>query len=191
MQAHDPSDRIISPSPDATEPLLLPSNTGPLSLTETNLASRAPAPITLQQTVIVQQQMPIIVLPSSGPNILIRVLYFLFIGWWLGGLISVFAWLCLLTLIGLPLGLYIINRLPSVITLRPQGKQWTVDNGVLHEGTRQRAFLARTLYFLLVGWWFSAVWMTLAYLLLWPILTIPLSFWMYGRVGAVTTLFRS
>ncbi|NBT27446.1 MAG: YccF domain-containing protein, partial [Actinobacteria bacterium] len=37
----------------------------------------------------------------------------------------------------------------------------------------------------------SGVWMALAYVCLLTILLIPISFWMYGRVGAVTTLYRS
>ena len=35
----------------------------------------------------------------------------------------------LLTIVGLPLGLWIINRLPTVITLRPQDQQWRLDDG--------------------------------------------------------------
>ncbi len=66
---------------------------------------------------------PIVVQPS-GPNIIIRVLWFLFIGLWLGAIVSSIAWLCNVTIIGLPLGLWLIDRLPTIITLRPQGQQW-------------------------------------------------------------------
>ena len=47
------------------------------------------------------------------------------------------------------------------------------------------------MYFLLVGWWFSAIWLAAAYALTVSIVGLPIAFWMYGRVGAVTTLFRS
>jgi hypothetical protein len=58
-------------------------------------------------------------------------------------------------------------------------------------GEQQRPFWLRALWFLLVGWWFSGVWLALAYLALACIITLPLAFWLYGRVGAVTTLYRS
>ena len=92
---------------------------------------------------------------------------------------------------GLPVGLWIINRLPSIITLRPQETSLYVNAHGQVTGIPQRSFLGRAIWFLLIGWWLSGVWMTLAYVCLLTILLIPISFWMYGRVGAVTTLYRS
>jgi hypothetical protein len=37
----------------------------------------------------------------------------------------------------------------------------------------------------------SGVWMLLAYLAIITVIGLPLAFWIYGRVGAVTTLYRS
>ncbi len=132
-----------------------------------------------------------VIVQNQGPNLLIRVIYFLLIGWWLGGLVSGVAWFLNVTIIGLPIGLYIINRLPTLITLRPQEQRWVVDGDVLRRGQEQYSFLVRAIYFLLIGWWFSGVWMAIAYGCLLTFVLIPLSFWMYGRIGAVTTLFRS
>lgn len=124
--------------------------------------------------------------------ILVRFLWFLFLGWWLGGLVSALAWFLVVTIIGLPLGLWIINRLPTLITLRPQEQQWRLDaEGFLRHGQQQRPLLLRMVWFFLVGWWLSALWMAVAYAALLTILLLPLSFWMYGRIGAVTTLYRS
>lgn len=92
---------------------------------------------------------------------------------------------------GLPVGLWIINRLPSIITLRPQETSLYVNARGQVTGIPQRSFLGRAIWFLLIGWWLSGVWMALAYVCLLTILLIPISFWMYGRVGAVTTLYRS
>jgi len=131
------------------------------------------------------------VVESPAPNLIIRVIYFVLIGWWLGGLLSAFAWFLNATIIGLPLGLYIINRLPTFITLRPQEQAWEVQSDMVLSKVEQRPFLLRAIYFLLVGWWFSGVWMAIAYLALITIIGMPLAFWMYGRIGAVTTLFRS
>jgi uncharacterized membrane protein YccF (DUF307 family) len=134
---------------------------------------------------------PRIVMQSKGPNIFIRILWFLLIGWWLGAFVSSLAWLLNLTIIGLPLGLWIINRLPTIITLRPQEQSWSLENGVLRQGQQRRSFFLRAIYFLLIGWWFSGAWMALAYLAVITILLLPVAFWMYGRIGAVTTLYRS
>ncbi len=127
-----------------------------------------------------------------GPHLLLRFLYFVLIGWWLGALVSAFAWLLVVTIIGLPLGLWVINRLPTIITLRPQGEAWVVQGtGLARHAVSQRPFWLRTLYFLLIGWWLSGLWMAAAYLALLSIILLPLAFWMYGRIGAVTTLYRS
>jgi uncharacterized membrane protein YccF (DUF307 family) len=151
------------------------------------------API-IQQTIIVQQTQtaPVIIAPGGGgPNILIRLIYFVFIGWWLGAIVSLVGWLLFLTIIGIPLGLMIVNRLPSIITLRSQEQNWRIKDGVLTRGKDQRPFLMRAAWFLFVGWWLCGVLMAVAYGALLTILLIPVSFWMYGRVGAVTTLYRS
>lgn len=128
---------------------------------------------------------------SKGPNLLIRLVYFVLIGWWLGALVSSFAWLLNVTIIGLPIGLWLINRLPTIITLRPQEEDWLLVDGVLVQGKPQRPLIVRALYFLLIGWWFSGVWMGIAYAALLTVFLIPVAFWMYGRIGAVTTLYRS
>jgi len=134
----------------------------------------------------------VIVQGGGSPNVLIRALWFVFLGWWLGGIVSLIAWLLVLTILGLPLGLWLINRLPTVITLRAQEQNWHQDaDGVLRRGQQQRGFLLRAIYFVLVGWWLSGAWMALAYALMLIIIGLPIAFWMYGRVGAVTTLYRS
>ncbi len=125
------------------------------------------------------------------PNLILRVLWFILAGWWLTGILSAAAWALNATIIGLPIGLWIINRLPFVATLRPPGTVYWVDEGILRPATEQRPFLPRVLYFVLIGWWFSGLWMALAYILLLSIIGMPAAFWMYGRIGAVTTLYRT
>ena len=102
------------------------------------------------------------------------------------------AWFLVVIIIGLPIGLWLINRLPTIITLRPQEQQWHVDEqGALRQGQDQHPFLLRAVYFVLIGWWLSGLWLAAAYALLVIIIGLPISFWMYGRIGAVTTLYRS
>ena len=54
---------------------------------------------------------------KRSPGCLISVLWYIFIGWWASG-IAVFAWLCMLTIVGIPLGVAIINRIPKIVALR-------------------------------------------------------------------------
>ena len=125
------------------------------------------------------------------PNLILRVIWFLLVGWWLTGVLSVVAWALNTTIIGLPLGLWVINRLPLAATLRPSSARYSVDDGIFQSAVAQHPFLLRTIYFLLVGWWLSGLWMGVAYVLLLTIVGMPGAFWMYGRIGAVTTLYRT
>ncbi len=56
--------------------------------------------------------------PSYGPGCLLQLLWFIFIGWWLGLWAIGIAWLLNITIIGLPLGLLILNNIPMVIALQ-------------------------------------------------------------------------
>jgi len=134
---------------------------------------------------------------QSGPGLLIRVLWFLFIGWWLGLIWVLIAWFFNLTIIGFPLGLFMINNIPQVMTLQPARVQTVVDARTGTQVVRQLPleqppFLLRALYFLVIGFWFSLVWMLLAWLLTAVTfgLAIPLTFWMFDQVPAITTLAR-
>ncbi len=134
---------------------------------------------------------------NGGPSLLVRALWFLFIGLWLGPLWITVAWLLLVTIIGLPLGLLMINRIPQVMTLKPVRTRTTVavHNGVMvvsQARPLQYPFLARALYFLVVGWWASLVWLVLTYAIIVATLGLglPLAFWMCDQVPAITTLAR-
>jgi len=125
------------------------------------------------------------------PNLVLRVIWFILVGWWLAGVLSVAAWALNATIIGLPLGLWVINRLPRAATLRSGSSRYRVDDGVLRSGVQQHPFVLRAIYFVLIGWWLSGLWMLVAYALLLTIVGMPAAFWMYGRIGAVTTLYRT
>lgn len=136
-------------------------------------------------------------IPNPGPGCLVRGLYFIFVGSWLGLIWILAAWFFNLTIIGLPIGLAMINRLPQVMTLRPVRVQTTVEmrNGtpvVRQTPLAQSPFILRALYFIAIGFWFSLVWMLLAWIFttLTVGLGLPLAFWMFDRVPCVTTLAR-
>jgi uncharacterized membrane protein YccF (DUF307 family) len=134
---------------------------------------------------------------EQGPGCLIRGLYFLFVGIWLGAIWMLVAWFLNITIIGLPFGLSMLNSLPQVMTLRPRRVQTTVSvvNGttVVNRGNvRQRPFLLRALYFILIGFWLSLVWLIIAWVIAGVTLGLglPIAFWMFDRVPAITTLAR-
>ena len=100
------------------------------------------------------------------------------------------------TIIGLPLGLWVLNRIPTVMTLRPMRRTLTVDRGgdgsevVRVSDQPQASFLVRAVWFLLIGWWLSGLWAGAAYVATVTIIGLPIAFWMFDRLPAVTTLFR-
>ena len=51
-------------------------------------------------------------------------------------------------------------------------------------------FLVRAVWFVLVGWWLTAIVISIAYVLCVLIVTLPFGLAMFNRVGAVMTLLR-
>lgn len=49
--------------------------------------------------------------------ILVRALWFLFVGWWLGAVYAGFAWFLCVIIVTLPIGLWLYNRIGAVMTL--------------------------------------------------------------------------
>jgi uncharacterized membrane protein YccF (DUF307 family) len=131
---------------------------------------------------------------QRNPGCLVQLLWFVFIGWWAGQIWIALAWLLMLTVIGIPLGVMMMNQVPRVIALRgePDGVTvTTVGNVTTVTTTPQHNILLRTTYFLLVGWWLSAIWMELAYLICVTIIGLPLGFWMFDKVPALVSLRRA
>jgi uncharacterized membrane protein YccF (DUF307 family) len=85
-----------------------------------------------------------------------------------------------------------LNRLPQVTTLRPQQSELRVSASgqVLQTSVPQHPFLLRALWFVLIGWWLSALWLAAAWALCTVIIGLPFGFWMFDRVPAVITLGR-
>ena len=133
---------------------------------------------------------------EPGVPFIIRVLWFFLIGWHVTLYWIVAAWVLNLTIIGMPLGLWMLNRVPLVLTLRTQ-RTYSVgeirDGQVVEwrtQGVPQNPFILRALYFLLIGWWFSLIWSLLGWLLCVTIVGLPLGVWMLNRLPEVTTLMR-
>jgi uncharacterized membrane protein YccF (DUF307 family) len=142
------------------------------------------------------QASQVIVSRASGPGIGVRIVWYLFVGWWLTGFVITVAYLAALSIIGLPLGFYLFNRIPTVLTLRPRTMTYratTTAGGAtffqeMH--VSQPPMWIRAVYFVCVGWWLGALWMSLAYTLCLIIIGLPLGIMMFDRVGGIMTLHR-
>jgi uncharacterized membrane protein YccF (DUF307 family) len=134
---------------------------------------------------------------NNNPGCLIQILWFALIGWWLGQAWLVVAWISMVTIIGIPLGVIMVNKLPYVLALRSgpiRLKISQAEDGSLipHRiDQTQPNILLRAVYFLLVGWWLTAIWMELAFALCATVIGIPIGFWMFDRVPAILSLHRN
>ena len=141
------------------------------------------------------QDRVIVITERGGPGFLVRIVWYIFVGWWLSGVAIALAWILAVTIIGLPLAFMLFNRIPAIMTLRGRSTTYgaTVRDGVTYmEGKNpdQRSLWLRAIYFLLVGWWLGGVWMIASWVISLPIITLPLGIWMMNRVGGIMTLLR-
>jgi uncharacterized membrane protein YccF (DUF307 family) len=132
---------------------------------------------------------------ESGPGCLIQALWFIFIGWWLGAIAIAIAWFLNITIIGLPIGLSILNNIPRILSLQPPRREIQVmhvggETRITESSLPQRNFLLRALYFVFIGWWWSAIWLVVAYILCITVILIPLSLEMFRLTPFMTTLKR-
>jgi uncharacterized membrane protein YccF (DUF307 family) len=136
------------------------------------------------------------VVQESSVPLLLRILYFFLFGWWATGVWINVAWFLNVTVVGLPFGLWMLNRVPQVLTLRP-ARQLVVsrERGARvewrTEGLPQRSWIVRLLYFVLIGWWLSLIWSNLAWVISATVIGLPLGVWMFDRLPAITTLMRT
>jgi uncharacterized membrane protein YccF (DUF307 family) len=144
--------------------------------------------------------------PSEGANVVIqvassetsmpvRIAWFLFVGWWLSAIVILGIWLLSALIITLPLALTLLNKVPQITTLRKPSTSWSTstENGttiVREVDVEQREFWKRALYFVLVGFWITLPWLYVAWILMWTIVLLPVSFWMFSKAATVTTLRR-
>ena len=132
--------------------------------------------------------------PVQEIPFLLRVIWFFVLGWELTGVWILIAWALNVTILFLPLGLWMIDRVPQVLTLKARPGAYVVDleNGrsqFLPAG--QPNFLIRALYFIVIGWWFSLLWAAFAWVLCATISFLPLGVPMLNALPFITPLQRS
>jgi uncharacterized membrane protein YccF (DUF307 family) len=129
--------------------------------------------------------------PRREPGCLIQALWLIFVGWWAGGIATSVAWFLNVTIIGLPIGLAILNNLPTILALQsPVQVVYTRYGSIGIQELRQYPFIVRAIYFLLIGWWWSGVWLSIAYALSVTIILLPFALSMVRRTPFMTTLKR-
>ena len=119
---------------------------------------------------------------------LVQLVWFVFIGWWLGALAVALSYLLFIPVVTIPVGVKIVNRIPYLMALREPAVLATPWGTV---PVQQRNIVVRTIWFLLLGIWLAALWMSLAYVLCLTIIGMPLGFAMFDRAPAVLTLRKA
>ena len=118
-------------------------------------------------------------------SLLVRAIWFLLVGWWLTPIVVNVAWALNVTVILAPIGIKLVNLVPTVLTLQ---EPRSLGRPELERG--QHSLLVRALYFVFVGWWLSFLWANLAALLAITIVGLPIAIWLVNRLPFVTSLYR-
>jgi len=73
-------------------------------------------------------------------NAVVRIIWFFFIGWWLGFLWFFLSLLLCFTIIFLPIGVYSLTKTWNVMTLSTSPKEIIVniENKIVHEKTEKK-----------------------------------------------------
>lgn len=142
------------------------------------------------QHAYVHQGAPVATMQPPLVNLLVRAIWFLFVGVWLGQMWLVVAWLFNLTLVGMPLGIWMLNKMPQVMTLRPNQQPVYVQGHGMYMQRQQTGapFVVRAVYFVLIGWWVSFLWLQFAWLFAASVIGLPLAFLMFERTATIATL---
>lgn len=144
-----------------------------------------------------QQPSPVTITQQGRTTpFLIRAIWFLLVGWWLSGIVIAIGYLLCALIVTLPLGIYLLHRVPQVQTLRDRSTEFQtqVVNGqivVRESRPQQLPFLIRAVWFIFAGLWLSSVWLSIAWALSLTIVLLPLSIVMIDRLPAVLTLERN
>lgn len=118
-------------------------------------------------------------------SLLTRALWFLLVGWWLTPVVINLAWLLNVTVVLIPLGIKLVNLVPTVLTL---AEPRSLSEPEAARG--QHSLVVRAVYFVFVGWWLSWLWANVAAFLAVTVVGLPVAFWMFNRLPFVTSLYR-
>jgi uncharacterized membrane protein YccF (DUF307 family) len=118
-------------------------------------------------------------------SLLTRALRFVAVGWWAIPVVVNAAWFLCATVVGAPIGVKLINLVPTVLTLKEPRSLGDPEAAV-----GQRSLGVRAVYFVFVGWWLGWLWATVASFLAITIVGLPIAIPMFDRLPLVTSLYR-
>jgi uncharacterized membrane protein YccF (DUF307 family) len=118
-------------------------------------------------------------------NVLLRAIWFVFVGIWATPLLLYVAWFCNLTIVLLPIGVKLINYAPFVASLKRSDESVEMNGG-----GAQASLPVRAVYFVFIGWWLSLLWITVAAFFTVSIIGFPVAVTMYSSLPYVTSLYR-
>lgn len=149
----------------------------------------------VQITNVVQGPTVVVANQQSSPGFLARAVWFVFIGSWLSLVWIIAAWALIFSILGIPLGVAMLNRIPKILTLKPTRRVLSVTtNGnvvmVTQGSVPQLPFLARAVYFCLVGFWLSFFWLLAAWALSLTVILLPVALLMFDKSPAIVSLRR-
>lgn len=127
---------------------------------------------------------------NESPSIVIRAIWFVCVGWWLTGIVLGIAWFLNLTIVGLPVGIKLINKVPKALSLK-EFEESDVDEFSVGGSSSggSPSLLVRGAYFLLVGWWLSFLWMGAAYVVSLTVIGLPFGIKMYNKLPYIVSLY--
>src|SRR6056297_2014017 len=101
----------------------------------------------------------------------VRALWFVLVGWWLTPIVVNLAWALNVTILLLPVGIKLINLVPTVLTLKEPRSR--LEPG---SGRSQHSLVVRAAYFVLVGWWLSWFWANVAAVFAVTVVGLPVAY---------------
>lgn len=127
---------------------------------------------------------------DDSPSFVVRAIWFVAVGWWLTGLLLSTAWAISLTVVGLPVGVKLVNYVPKALTLKASGDDDVNRIEVGGSSGSSPGLLVRGAYFVFVGWWASLAWTAVAYVLCLSVLGLPVGVKMFNKLPKVLSLYE-
>lgn len=132
---------------------------------------------------------------DGGPGCLTQVVWFVFIGWWLSQLAVLAGYALVITVILMPFGFALLNRVPKLATMRSFDEEINAQykDGVLvveRSQKEQRHWFTRLVYFLVIGWWFGLLVLELAWLFTSTLVFAPIGLSLFRFAPKALTLHR-
>jgi uncharacterized membrane protein YccF (DUF307 family) len=125
-----------------------------------------------------------------APNIVVRALWFLLVGWWLTPVVLFVAWLLHIPIVTIPIGVVLVNQTPRLLTLKPPSEVAGLPDPGEVAPESQYPLLVRAVWFVFVGSWLSLTWVFVASLFAVTIIGLPVAIWMLNRLPFVLSLYR-